>query len=546
MALTKTECRNCGGRFYYIKDLFVFPDPEALRRASARSFLTTYQLGDEQYRKEKRFWGVCSYCGSITEAALSESSDERHEKALKCRRHFDFKGAMGIYENILYEDANDCKAEWFYALSKHGVAGESEDELFYFNVPPHEPFESDVNYKQLCDRISGHSAETSYRRAAKKLDDIRTRYLEIQKIGKEYGVCLCVPSSTSEQGAALKAHISEERKDVSIFVADPNAKNLDAEFCYAVHNSKVLVILGGNVNDLEGNAKNRFLKPFSARDGVMTVVAAGFELSEEYRENANTVDINNADWISSVMSLIENKLPKPKVIVKEKTIINNVSEIHIKENLDHACDCFINKQYKEAYGSAEKVLQDLPSCPTAEYVKAFYLAVVQNTVHRNALNSFFKSYSGKEIDTDNAERLKKLFSASVYYLADYEECAVRMIVNADLSDAGTFADAFCSRLVAKRKDSKFLTPSLTALYTELASKYTMPKLCLALISSTKTNPDSPIHGNSFHLKTKASFFRENYFIPIGKIIENMKDTGVRAKYSAVWQNELSKYDAKLK
>ena len=451
-----------------------------------------------------------------------------------------------IYENILYDDANDCKAEWMYALSKHEVAGENEEEMYYFSAPPSEPFSSDVNYKQLCERISGHSRESNYRSTAARLDSIRARYLEIQKKGVDYQICLCVPEDSAEYGQMLKQHLLRTRDDLKIFTSTPDTVGKEAEICYAVHTSKVLVMFGKSADSFEGTARSHFWKPFSVRDGVQTVAVTDCEPARDFSENVNIVRFGNGGWLDTVAKLIEKKLPGPKIIVQQHTVVNNVSEIHIKETIDHTYKCFMDRQYKEAYEAAEKVLGEVTSCPPAEYAKAFYLAVVQNTVHRNALHVFFKNSSSVKISESDAALMKNMFLSTVYQLLPFEEAAVRMILGSGIPEAGAFADSFCSKLVAKQKDSRFMTQSLQALYSELAGKYTMQKLCLALISATKTNPDSPIHGNSFHLKTKATYFRQSYFVPVGEIISNMNDVSVRKKYQAVYRNELAKYDAKLK
>ena len=66
------------------------------------------------------------------------------------------------------------------------------------------------------------------------------------------------------------------------------------------------------------------------------------------------------------------------------------------------------------------------------------------------------------------------------------------------------------------------------------------------MSATRTNRESPLAQNDFHLKTKAETFYRKYFIPIGDVVRSMKDPATRAKYVAVYESELAKYENKMK
>ncbi len=66
---------------------------------------------------------TCEYCG--TKQTLPRLDDERranlYDRANHFRRNNDFDKAMGIYEQILNEDAADAEAYWSIVLCRYGI-----------------------------------------------------------------------------------------------------------------------------------------------------------------------------------------------------------------------------------------------------------------------------------------------------------------------------------------------------------------------------------------------------------------------------------------
>ena len=108
-----------------------------------------------------------------------------------------------------------------------------------------------------------------------------------------------------------------------------------------------------------------------------------------------------------------------------------------------------------------------------------------------------------------------------------------------------FADVFCVKLIPQQKSIDFLTDSKLNMYCKLAQAGAV-KTCLALLSIIKTNPDSPIPGNKFYLTERAVTFRDRYLKRIEKVILSIQNNEVRAKFIAVYRNELMKYEQQMR
>jgi len=65
------------------------------------------------------------------------------------------------------------------------------------------------------------------------------------------------------------------------------------------------------------------------------------------------------------------------------------------------------------------------------------------------------------------------------------------------------------------------------------------------MKAINTNSDSPIPNNTFYLTDSVRAFYDRYFVPIGGVINAMKDDATRTKYVAVYENELRKYKNKM-
>ena len=129
----------------------------------------------------------------------------------------------------------------------------------------------------------------------------------------------------------------------------------------------------------------------------------------------------------------------------------------------------------------------------------------------------------------------------------FEEDVIAMLMRSDGGTAGIagFADVFCVKLIPMQKSIDFLSDSRLNMYCKLAQEGAV-KTCLALLSIIKTNPDSPIPGNKFYLTERAITFRDRYLKRIERVMLSIKNSEVRAKFVAVYRNELAKYEQQMR
>ena len=87
-----------------------------------------------------------------------------------------------------------------------------------------------------------------------------------------------------------------------------------------------------------------------------------------------------------------------------------------------------------------------------------------------------------------------------------------------------------------------LKPSLIELYTELVEHCGIPKTCFALLNAIQKNPDSPYAGDTFFLRPKTEYFYEHFVLPVGKVIDAMKDEQYRGKFLAAYKQRKQQYE----
>ena len=167
----------------------------------------------------------------------------------------------------------------------------------------------------------------------------------------------------------------------------------------------------------------------------------------------------------------------------------------------------------------------------------YIIAYCEEFITKNdgAMKRFFKQIQEVALEYDEVQDLKRLLTASAYRLRDYEEDVIQLIAanmqaEEDAKDLCAFIDQICPYLISKRTSMDYLTPNLTDMYKELAGHCGIPRTCFALMKSIEANPDSPYAGNSFYLHAKTRYFYDNYVIPIGSVIKEINDDGLREKF----------------
>lgn len=222
----------------------------------------------------------------------------------------------------------------------------------------------------------------------------------------------------------------------------------------------------------------------------------------------------------------------------------------VQSNVKKAAEYFLDRQFERAVEAAQGALAYAIDNAPAKYILAFYDRFVAKNHRERALSNFFEErladLSVEPLDEDETELLKKLFLASPLRLTDYEADILKLLQCCSTDEElCAFADAFCPQIIAKQNSIDFLTQGLAEAYGSTAARCDIPKTCYALLSSIKTNPDSPYPNNTFYLKNKTQRFLHTYMHPIGDIVEQMKTDELREKFSTAYERLEEQYLQKM-
>ncbi|MBE6585675.1 MAG: hypothetical protein E7645_04010 [Ruminococcaceae bacterium] len=528
------KCTNCGGQLHLIIELIDLPR-EALPGA--------VRPRDLQYNDERE-----CICASCRQKAIptNRRDDEKHDEARRFREELDFPSAIGSYTDIINETSIDAEAYWFRALSRQGIAGghAEDDPLIFFSAPTEHYLKDDEDVQSAYEVVVDPYQKEQMQKDVQMLDKIRDDYLDV-KNKKPYQVYLCgdldsMDSSLADTVDSIFDMLNKEKIVYTSVGRNP------AENCYARNTAKIMIACG--MLSQVDKTERKFFEKRATENNECRVICVATEFGKTAAGVALHDIWENADdpaCVQNVMERIREIYPKQQVIVQGgDTII--INDDHTKEAIKHAYDCFMQKDFKNAKASAEKALQNGSTDVPCAFIKAYYHSYVENTSNRNAMELFFKQ-SYPRLNDEDLLKMKNLFLISMYQIMPFEERALRLLVNSNkgYEGMGAFVDSFSANLIPKQTGISFLTPGLLSLYKDLAKANTLPKTCLALMKAINTNSDSPIPNNTFYLTDSVRAFYDRYFVPIGGVINAMKDDATRTKYVAVYENELRKYKNKM-
>ena len=551
------KCPTCGSvEVYTLSDLSA-PDYFVMgvsNRPSVQSEVALYMQLSEEEKQQKRGKIFCRYCRQFHQLSLGLSENELYEKAYGFWKNYDFESAMDTYTAITTQDELAHKAYWHLALCRGRIAEDTHG-LYYVERPGTSIFD-DADYKKTISCTIGYSEALQYRGIADSLKQIREDYLELENEGKKYHICVCRASDGryKEVGEKVLDILAQKRKDLTVYdisLSNP-IDNLEADICYAINKAKILIIVG---DELDGLVKTRFWKPFmykidcnpSEYYSILRVSDSGSSIPEGLI--LKNIQINGLEDDEFGLIKYVNGVYEPPKEIKTETHIHTtvIEDTHTKEKLDLAYQSFLKGDFITAQKGAVAVLQNCPDNIPARFILAFYQSFIENTANRNAVHKFFEETSQVSLCDEDVKQMKNLFVVSATKIIAFEEDVIGMLMRADGGASGIagFADVFCVKLIPQQKSIDFLTDSRLNMYCKLAQAGAV-KTCLALLSIIKTNPDSPIPGNKFYLTERAVTFRDRYLKRIEKVILSIQNNEVRAKFIAVYRNELMKYEQQMR
>lgn len=213
-----------------------------------------------------------------------------------------------------------------------------------------------------------------------------------------------------------------------------------------------------------------------------------------------------------------------------------------------AVDAFLHSDLRAANEQARKACAGVPTCPEGRYIIAFCSSISQDG-SLQGLRSFLTADNAKRCTHEESERLKRMMLAFPRNLAGVECEAIRFVMALDgeenESAICSFVDAFSPYIIKKQPSSDYLDSEKLRFYGDLARRYSVPKTCFALLSSIKTNPDSPFATNRFDLAGSTRSFLRNYAEPIGEVVHSIKDSGHRQALGSRYEQVVSEYRQKM-
>lgn len=217
-------------------------------------------------------------------------------------------------------------------------------------------------------------------------------------------------------------------------------------------------------------------------------------------------------------------------------------------SIENALRFFKEGRFDDAKKYAYDALNISKDNVPALFIMAFHDEFIEKK--NGAMKHFFEKAIDVLLEYDELRELRELIIAGIPRLSDYEAEIITLVAKnmQTQEDEGTlceFIDTVCPYLILKRPSINFLTREMVDLYTELAEHCSIPKTCFALLKSVDTNPESPFLRRDFFLQAKAKYFYYNYLLQIGDIIDSMRDTAMRTKFSAVYRQKRDLFEKEI-
>ena len=204
--------------------------------------------------------GICDSCG--TKQTLPRLDDDKranlYDRANHFRRNNDFDKAMGIYEQILSEDADDAEAYWSLVLCRYGIEY-VEDPATHKRVPTvnraqYTSVFADADYKSAIAHADD-AQRAIYEAEAKAIDEIQKGILEISGKEEPFDVFICYKETdvsgrrTQDSVLANDLYHQLTQEGFKVFFAritleDKLGSAYEPYIFAALNSAKVMVVLG--------------------------------------------------------------------------------------------------------------------------------------------------------------------------------------------------------------------------------------------------------------------------------------------------------------
>ena len=333
--------------------------------------------------------GVCDSCG--TKQTLPRLDDDKranlYDRANHFRRNNDFDKAMGIYEQILSEDADDAEAYWSLVLCRYGIEY-VEDPATHKRVPTvnraqYTSVFADADYKSAVAHADD-AQRAIYEAEAKAIDEIQKGILEISGKEEPFDVFICYKETdasgrrTQDSVLANDLYHQLTQEGFKVFFAritleDKLGSAYEPYIFAALNSAKVMVVLGTKPEYFNAvwvkNEWSRYLALVKQSGGKKMLIPAykdmdPYDLPDEF-SHLQAQDMAKLGFMQDLIRGIKKILAadSPKSAAKETVILNgNGSTAPLLKRVFLFLE---DGNWAEADEYCEKVLDLDPECAEA-------------------------------------------------------------------------------------------------------------------------------------------------------------------------------------
>ena len=333
--------------------------------------------------------GVCDSCG--TKQTLPRLDDDKranlYDRANHFRRNNDFDKAMGIYEQILSEDADDAEAYWSLVLCRYGIEY-VEDPATHKRVPTvnraqYTSVFADADYKSAVAHADD-AQRAIYEAEAKAIDEIQKGILEISGKEEPFDVFICYKETdangrrTQDSVLANDLYHQLTQEGFKVFFAritleDKLGSAYEPYIFAALNSAKVMVVLGTKPEYFNAvwvkNEWSRYLALVKQSGGKKMLIPAykdmdPYDLPDEF-SHLQAQDMAKLGFMQDLIRGIKKILAAdtPKSAAKETVILNgNGSTAPLLKRVFLFLE---DGNWAEADEYCEKVLDLDPECAEA-------------------------------------------------------------------------------------------------------------------------------------------------------------------------------------
>ncbi len=333
--------------------------------------------------------GICDSCG--TKQTLPRLDDDKranlYDRANHFRRNNDFDKAMGIYEQILSEDADDAEAYWSLVLCRYGIEY-VEDPATHKRVPTvnraqYTSVFADADYKSAVAHADD-AQRAIYEAEAKAIDEIQKGILEISGKEEPFDVFICYKETdvsgrrTQDSVLANDLYHQLTQEGFKVFFAritleDKLGSAYEPYIFAALNSAKVMVVLGTKPEYFNAvwvkNEWSRYLALVKQSGGKKMLIPAykdmdPYDLPDEF-SHLQAQDMAKLGFMQDLIRGIKKILvaDSPKSAAKETVILNgNGSTAPLLKRVFLFLE---DGNWAEADEYCEKVLDLDPECAEA-------------------------------------------------------------------------------------------------------------------------------------------------------------------------------------